>query len=539
VQNFEKISFPLAVKKLAESVNFVDPRLQGIQQTVLIDEKLEPFFKCLEDTLAYYQFCLASQSGKEATAYLNQRGITPPLIETFKLGYALQDGATTIPYLIKRGHLRSTIESLGIQASNNPNYDRLAGRVIFPILNSEGRVVGFSGRILQDQAGQAKYVNSSESPIFSKGKILYHYHHIKLSAQKAGVVYVMEGFMDVIALHKAAIPNAVALMGTAFTSTHAQLLKRLNVEVRIALDQDKAGQEAMMKMIPSLNEAGMNYRFVVGLYPEKDADEILISQGEKGLVDHLNVVMNKIDFSLRYYQGQLSLDSTENRVTLIKRMVPLIASTPKLEQLDYLRRLGGLTGYTMQELQAMVKRLNEAKSSEAIFKVYRPEAEVVTRLKRAEKALLFNMLINQYAIDFYTKNLDHFIDQVYQKIAEFLVSLARGSPPIITDLITLIATSELTNKDQLIREITSVIEDKNVPKADDIYLKELLETIQYERKKIILNHKITTSIAGKSEPDKARIINQMKGQHHDDATKEKQDEETEETSSEESGSSEE
>jgi hypothetical protein len=220
-------------------------------------------------------------------------------------------------------------------------------------------------------------------------------------------------------------------------------------------------------------------------------------------------------------------------------MVPLIASTPKLEQLDYLRRLGGLTGYTMQELQAMVKRLNEAKSSEAIFKVYRPEAEVVTRLKRAEKALLFNMLINQYAIDFYTKNLDHFIDQVYQKIAEFLVSLARGSPPIITDLITLIATSELTNKDQLIREITSVIEDKNVPKADDIYLKELLETIQYERKKIILNHKITTSIAGKSEPDKARIINQMKGQHHDDATKEKQDEETEETSSEESGSSDE
>jgi len=537
VQNFEKISFPLAVKKLAESVNFIDPRLQGIQQAVYIDEKLEPFYRCLEDTLAYYQFCLASESGHDATAYLQQRGITPSLMETFKLGYALADGATTIPYLIKRGHLRSTIETLGIQASNNPNYDRLAGRVIFPILNSDGRVVGFSGRIMKDQQGQAKYVNSSDSPIFNKGKILYHYYAVKLSAQKAGIIYVMEGFMDVIALHKASIVNAVALMGTAFTQTHAQLLKRLNVEVRIALDQDQAGQEAMMKMIPLLNETGMNYRFVVGLYPEKDADEILIAQGEKGLVDHLNVVMNKIDFSLRYYQGQLALDSTENRVSLIKRMIPLIATTPKLEQIDYLRRLGGLTGYPMQELQAMTKRFNASQSNEAIFKVYRPEAEVVTRLKRAEKALLFNMLINNQAIDFYTKNLDHFIDQVYQKIAEFLVKTSRGSPPIISDLITTIDMSELTNKDQLIREVTSVIIDKNVPKADDVYLKELLDTIQHEREKILLDHKIKTSIAGKTEQDKARIIHQMKGQHQDDATKEKQDEENQETSDEESESS--
>jgi len=254
VQNYEKISFPQAVKKVADWVGYSDPRLMVNDQAIQRDEKLEPFFKCLEDLLEYYHFGLASEEGKLARDYLLQRGLDQPVLETFKIGYALKDGSTTIQYLIKRGHLRNVIESLGITASSNQQVDRLSGRIIFPIHNRDGRVVGFSGRLLEKIDGQAKYVNSADSPIFTKGQILYNYHQVKLSSKRSGFVYLLEGFMDVIALHRANIPQAIALMGTAVTNQHIKLLQSLGVEIRICLDQDQAGQVAMMKMIqPLLN----------------------------------------------------------------------------------------------------------------------------------------------------------------------------------------------------------------------------------------------------------------------------------------------
>jgi DNA primase len=515
VQYYEKINFPQAIKKLSDLVGFDDPRLQQLVPIRQIDTANEPYYRCLEDVLTYYQFGLASEEGQLARQYLTGRGMTAEIIERFQIGYAVATGTSTIPYLIKRGHSRSVIESLGLQASNRPDFDRLAGRIIFPIFNPEGKVVGFSGRILVDQEGQAKYVNSSESPVFNKRDILFNYHLARLETKKSNHVYVLEGFMDVIALSKANIPQAVALMGTAFTEQHAQLLKRLNVEVRIALDNDQAGQEAMLKMIPLLNKNDLNYRFVVSSIEGKDADEILIDHGEKGLKEYLNQLVNKISFSLKYYQNRLDMNATEQKASLIKMMIPLIAGTPQVEQLDYLMKIGEITGYPLSVLQQMTKKFQEKSGREDFFERYRPESKVIPKLQQAEKAILYNMLHSQEAIGFYQQHVQFFYTEVYRKIASFLIDYDDDKPPTIADLINDISVKAPDSSQTLIDELTLIQSSKEFPLGTVKDLEEYLSTIKVEKAKYSEKQKIFHGISGKDVREQARLIHQIKGKHHE------------------------
>ena len=512
VQNYEKISFTQAVKKVADWVGFDDPRLKSNDQTIQRDEKLEPYFKCLEDLLGYYHFGLASEEGKVARDYLTQRGLDAAAIDTFQIGYSLKDGASTIQYLIKRGHLRSIIEALGITASNQQQVDRMAGRVIFPIHNRDGRVVGFSGRILNDADGQAKYVNSTDSPIFTKGNILYHYHQVKLASKRAGHVYLMEGFMDVIALHRANIPQAIALMGTAVTPQHVKMLQALGVEIRICLDQDQAGQTAMMKMVPPLSQANIAFRFVISEKETRDADEILLAEGEAGLKAYLDHLVAKMDYSFHYYQQVMPLTTTEQRVAFIKRMLPLIAAAPALEQIDYLKRLGQLTQYAVKDLQASLTQLQ--KQEPDYFATYRPEAKVLSRLKRAEKALLYNMFHSQDAIALYQQDIKFFHDDMYRQIATYLLEIYQSDPPDHQMLMNHISLQGGKDQQRILNTIADLMSEKNLPVADKRQLLDYLNTLNEERDKLVKAHKLQASIAGKPELEQARIIKALHKQHH-------------------------
>jgi len=526
VQSYEKISFPQAVRKVADWSGIDDPRLKQTDQAIQRDEKLEPFFKCLEDLLGYYHFGLASDEGKVARDYLSRRGLDATILETFQVGYALKDGATTIQYLIKRGHPRTIIETLGITASSNQQVDRLAGRVIFPIHNRDGRVNGFSGRLLQDDPGQAKYVNSTDSPIFNKGQILYNYHQVKLASKRVGYVYVMEGFMDVIALHRANIPQAIALMGTAVTPTHIKLLQNLGVEIRICLDQDAAGQTAMMKMMTPLTQTNVPFRYVVSEKETRDADEILLADGEKGLKQYLNQLVAKMDFSFHFYQQVMPLTSTEQRVAFINRMLPLIAVTPALEQIDYLRRLGQLTQYATKDLQTSLDKLTKKETD--FFQTYRPEAKVLNRLKRAEKAILYNMFLSGEAIDLFQRDVKFFHDDIYRQIATYLLEIYQSDPPDHQALINHISMSDTKDQQAIINTIAELMSEKNLPKADHHQLHDYLNTLKEERDKLVKAHHIKTSIAGKPDNEQARIIKELHKQVKPEQKGETTDEETEE-----------
>lgn len=507
VQNYEKISFPQAVKKVAEWSGFDDPRLKHNDQVIQRDEKLEPYYLCLQDLLSYYHFGLASDEGAIARQYLTQRGLDSATIDYFKIGYALQDGLTTIQYLTKRGHHRSIIESLGLTTSSQLQSDRLAGRVIFPIHNKDGRVIGFSGRILNEDSQQAKYVNSSDSPIFNKGQNLYNYHQIKLVSKRVGFVYLMEGFMDVIALHRANIPQAIALMGTAITSTHIKLLQQLGVEIRVSLDQDAAGQAAMMKLMVPLTKANVAFKYVISEKETRDVDEILLTEGIEGLKRFLDGLVSKMDFSFHFYQHVMPLSTTEERVGFIDKILPLIATMPDLEQIDYLKRLGQLTQFAVKDLQKSLTLIQ--KKEENYFQTYRPETLVLNRLKRAEKAILFNMFINPLAIELFQKEVKFFHDDIFRQIAIYLLEVYQNDPPDHQTLINHISLTQPKDQHQIINTIASLMTEKNLPKADKEQLLDYLNTLKEEREKLIQEHHIQASIAGKPDLEQARIIKEF------------------------------
>ena len=174
----------------------------------------------------------------------------------------MQNGEATVMFLQQRGHSIKTIERVGILGGSieHPT-DRNRGRLIFPITNIDGQVIGFSARRLNDKSAEAKYVNSPETEIFHKSEVLYNIDKAKDSARHDGYIYVLEGFMDIFALVEAGIKSTVALMGTFLTSEHLNLTN-LNVEIRICLDGDEPGQAAMLKISETLSQININNRIV-------------------------------------------------------------------------------------------------------------------------------------------------------------------------------------------------------------------------------------------------------------------------------------
>src|SRR5574344_139691 len=259
IEKYEKISFDEAVRKLADLVGFHDPRLAKEAYKPAVNPTLEPLYKCINDLENYYKYGLSLEEGKRATDYLAARHIDQTQIARYGLGYAPMDGQKTVAFLQAKGHSLKSIEDIGIAlAKASGTADSNAGRLIFPLANPDGQVVGFSARRLGEE-DTAKYVNSPETKIFQKSDILYNYHLAKATAHHDGYVYLLEGFMDVMALEKAGMPSAVALMGTNLSANQVNLLRRLNCEVRLCLDGDAAGQEGMMRMISRLNKAALPF----------------------------------------------------------------------------------------------------------------------------------------------------------------------------------------------------------------------------------------------------------------------------------------
>lgn len=193
-----------------------------------------------------YHHYLNTKLALPAKEYLNARSMNDEIIETFEIGYAPNNNIL-LKAFEKMNFDKIAMYESGLIIENNQGYDRFSDRIMFPLHDASGRVVGFSGRIYQQSQNESKYMNSPESKIFIKGEMLYNYHRAIEEVRQAGFVIVNEGFMDVIALYKAGIKNAVAIMGTALTKGHIRLLKRLSKVVYLCLDGDQAGKKAMIK----------------------------------------------------------------------------------------------------------------------------------------------------------------------------------------------------------------------------------------------------------------------------------------------------
>ncbi len=516
VMKYEKIPFMDAVRKVAELSGYHDERLEKKVTPRHVDETKEAYYKCLEDLTLYYQLALQSEEGREASDYLASRGISSDIIEKYRIGYAPTDGANTCLFLQKKGHSLKSMDELGISSmiGGSPT-DKNRGRIIFPICDRDGRVVGYSARSL-GKSDEAKYINTSETPIFHKTSLLYNYHNAYQSARLDGYVYIVEGFMDVIALEKVGIKSAVALMGTALTKEHIALLRQLKGEVRVCLDGDKAGLDASLKMSSELTKAGIPYRIVSRGGDQRDLDEILSEGGEDALIAASVNLKSRLDFALEYYESANALQTVEDRRKLVEYFLPLIDEiSDSMEKGSYIDKLSKITGFTGKSITERVqdyhksKHISGARPSRAMNE-YLLDDKDVRRLILTEKEFAYQMLHSKEAIDFYSENNMHFYNKIHREIAEFLVDYASSHDNVdynsIVNFIYLSDQLSDDEKEELKSDIDRIYDEKghnNVCSKE--LLKDLKKTIDKEMDTVHTQDVLRQAIIGKSSDEAARI----------------------------------
>ena len=430
VQEYEHISWKEAVRKVAELVGFHDPRLQSYEKTVSVDPVKEPLYKAMADLAAYYRYYLDTPEAKPARDYLALRHIDQDQVNRFGIGYAPVNGQATVQWLQGKGHSLKTIQDIGIASSNDngPMSDMNAGRLIFPICSPSGQVIAFSARVLLNTAHvERKYVNTVETKIWTKGDNLWNYHLAATEARHVGYVYVQEGFMDVMALDKAGVKAAVALMGTALTSEQIELLRKLHAEVRFCLDGDAAGQKGMAKGIQELQRARIPVRVVSNPGDLRDPDDILQQEGPTKLLEEMNHLVDPTSFMLEYYTSTKKLETAKERKAVLDHFLPYAANLPPgIEQENFLVKLAKVTGYEADAVRRMLP--STAPQEEAAptieFAENRPKRSddvPRSRLDKAERTILYYILRSDEAIQYFDQTIGSFQNDVYNDLANYIM----------------------------------------------------------------------------------------------------------------------
>ena len=267
---------------------------------------------------------LHSPEGREGLSYLRGRKLTDETIQRFGLGFAPADSSSLYNYLKERGFSDKLIRMSGLMNLDELRgrmYDRFRNRVIFPILDTQNRVIGFGGRVMGD--AKPKYLNSPESAVFDKSRNLYGYNVARRT--RAGKLILCEGYMDVIAMHQAGFTYAVASLGTALTWQHCEIIRRFTKDVILSYDSDQAGTNAKMRAIPMLRKAGIT-PVILHLEPYKDPDEFIKAEGQEAFQKRLDQAENAFLFEAGVMQKRFRMDDPDGAADFYDALATLIAS---------------------------------------------------------------------------------------------------------------------------------------------------------------------------------------------------------------------
>ena len=324
LMNYEHIDFKDALKYLGDKVG-VDV---GVVNVAKKSSKYDNYYDAYNLSLKYYQNNLNSTLGKNAREYLKTRKIDEKIIKEFEIGLSLDKRDDLTNLLLNKKYDLVSLNRIGLSVDNHDTY---INRIMFPLYDVSGKVVGFSGRIY-DNSSQNKYLNTKETPIFKKGEMLYHYHIAKEYARSEKSIIVMEGFMDVIRASSIGIKNTVALMGTALTKEQIGLIKRLSHNVILCLDGDNPGQHAMLSIGDSLLEQGLDVKVVVLPDPD-DPDTYILNNGKERFMGLISSAINFSDFKMEKLKETVDFRSDEEKADYINKV---LAETAKLD--DPIRR---------------------------------------------------------------------------------------------------------------------------------------------------------------------------------------------------------
>jgi DNA primase len=326
VRATEALDFRAAVEALAERYNVELKLEQEDPQAEARRQRRQRLLELVERATAYYERVLwQSPEAAKAREYLAGRGLGEEVLRTFRVGYAPSAWDSVMMAAQKLGFSREELAAAGLGQTGRSGgfYDRFRGRIMFPLADPRGKVLGFGARAMRDEQGP-KYVNTSENELYHKGRQLFGIDHARASAARLGRVVAVEGYTDVLALHQAGVTESVAIMGTALTQEQMTGLAQAAQTVYLALDADRAGQEAMLRAAGAAKEKRVEL-LVVDMPEGADPADLIAADGAEAFQQRLAAAREVPDFAARRIVAQADLDRPGGRDVAFERVRPLLA----------------------------------------------------------------------------------------------------------------------------------------------------------------------------------------------------------------------
>ncbi len=426
VMEYENYSFSEALKALADRAGVKLPVGEYSKEAKAQEDLRATLLEINKLAASYFYYQLKTPQGEIGYRYLRERKLTDETIVRFGLGYSNKTSDDLYRYLKGKGYEDHILKQTGlVTIEERGTHDKFWNRVMFPIMDVNNRVIGFGGRVMG--AGEPKYLNSPETKLFDKSRNLYGLNYARLSREK--YILICEGYIDVIAMHQAGFTNAVASLGTAFTTQHAQLLKRYTDKVVLTYDSDGAGIKAALRAIPILKEVGMSIR-VLDMQPYKDPDEFIKNLGADAFRQRISEARNSFLFEIDVLKKNYKMDDPEQKTEFYNQVAKKLLEFPEaLERDNYLEAVSREYFINYEDLKRLVNRLGA--SFGPVSQTSRGEEEGLKNQKKKDKEdgvkqsqrLLLTWLIENPLLFDKIKGVitpEDFIEELYYKVARMV-----------------------------------------------------------------------------------------------------------------------
>lgn len=446
IMRYENYSFGEAVRLLAERAGVSLPEVEYNEEARKRESWRSRLLEVNKEAAKYFYYQLRARQGEAGYRYLKERQLSDETIKKFGLGFANVTSDDLVKYLKSKGYEDKLVIEAGLAGFDEKYgmHDKFWNRVMFPIQDSNHRVIGFGGRVMGD--AKPKYLNSQETPVFDKSRNLYGLNFARTA--RTNNIILCEGYMDVIAMHQAGFSQAVASLGTAFTSGQANLLRRYAQEVILAYDSDGAGVTAALRAIGILKEVGLTGR-VLNMEPYKDPDEFIKNLGREEFEKRLAQAENSFFFELRMLQRDYDLNDPESKTRFHREIAKRLCGFPEeIERENYIEAVAQKYNIGFENLRKLV--FSYAAKTGLMAPVSRPKSGIAEKSDPGEKQkkpqrLLLTWLVEEPAV--YPKikryiSPQDFTEELYRKIAEELFASLEGEQRSPADIISLFPDEE-------------------------------------------------------------------------------------------------
>lgn len=425
LMQYENYSFTEAMQALAERAGIELPKQEMSAQARREADKRQILLEVNKLAAQYYYRLLRSERGTQALSYFKKRELSDETMQKFGLGYSDKYSDDLYRYLRQKGYSDELLKDSGLVSIDEVRggHDKFWNRAMFPIMDVHNKVIGFGGRVMGE--GEPKYLNSPETRIFDKSRNLYALNFARLT--KKSQMLLCEGYMDVIALHQAGFDNAVASLGTAFTSGHASLLKRYTKEVYLTFDSDGAGIRAALRAIPILKEVGLSAK-IINMKPYKDPDEFIKALGSEEYQKRIDNAENSFMFEIRILEQNYDMKDPEGKTAFYNEVAKkLLGFTEELERNNYIEAVAAKYQMGFDNLRNLVNHLG---TKGGLVKERTPLKSGLNEKKhkkedgmKQSQKLLLTWLIEQEGLYSKIKTIispDDFTEDIFRQTAKLL-----------------------------------------------------------------------------------------------------------------------